>query len=216
MDKEEEIKGVEEKPSKEEVTKQNKTFRNVMIVIAACVLMFAATYWLINYTKTFEYKGVNFEIIKTGQLTLYNTYLPVMYNGTKADYNFYLRKDPRTLNEIPFNGVLTTDSNMVLNMSNSLNCNGDGIIAIANLKNLYNVIGTNVIKDDNASCDPEGRYMYVNILTGNETKIEQFGPECYNIYISNCNILSGTEKFMTYTLAAANNMLKSSSQSSSA
>lgn len=171
-------------------------------------LMFFSVYMIINSMKHFDVNGVKFEIVKEGKLILYKTYLPVMYNGTAASYNFYLRKDPRTLKTMPFNGNLLLESNMVVNMTNSLNCDGDGIIGLANIVNLYKVLDVNVIKDENASCDATGRYMYLNILEGNETKVEQFGLRCYNIYANNCQILKGTEKFMLETLIRANRVLE--------
>jgi len=40
------------------------------------------------------------------------------------------------------------------------------------------------------------------------TKIEQFGTACYDIYIKNCEILEGTERFMFETLVKVNEALK--------
>ena len=65
---------------------------------------------------------------------------------------------------------------------------------------LYEIIGTTVIKDPNASCDTQGTYTFIQLQEGEETSIEQFGPSCYNININNCEILEGTEKFMAETL----------------
>jgi hypothetical protein len=208
-----ENKVTNDNPLEQVVLKENKTFRNVLILMAALILMFAATYWLVSSSNHFEYNGVKFNIDKKAMvgMTLYNTYLPVSYKGTTANYNFWLKKDPRT-NKVPFVGrQLIVDQNMVLNASEELNCNGDGNVALVNLKTLYNVIGTNVIADKNASCDLQGRYMFVNVLKGNQTRIEQFGPECYNIYINNCEVLAGTEKFMVETLSAVDKTLKQSS-----
>ncbi len=198
----------EEVPSQEQIKKENKIFKNIIIIMVGFALMFFSVYMIINSMKHFDVNGVKFEIVKEGKLILYKTYLPVMYNGTAASYNFYLRKDPRTLKTMPFNGNLLLESNMVVNMTNSLNCDGDGIIGLANIVNLYKVLDVNVIKDENASCDATGRYMYLNILEGNETKVEQFGLRCYNIYANNCQILKGTEKFMLETLIRANRVLE--------
>lgn len=205
---------IEEKaPSEAEVKRHGKLFVGIIIVMAACALMFFATFMLINASKTFEYKGVKFYIDKTDLvgMTIYNTKLPVIYNGSIATYNFYLRTDPRTLGSVPFTGNILMESNMVINMTNSLNCNGDGIIAVANIVNLYKVLGTDVIADQNASCDPAGRYMYVNILEGNQTRVAQTGLRCYNIYVNNCEVLKGTEKFMLESLIRANDVLQNGS-----
>jgi hypothetical protein len=212
--KEETIKscGIEEEKtaSKEQIKKENKMFRNIMIILGGFVLLFATYFFIMNSFNHFQYNGVNFDVDKTDMIgkTLYKTSLPVSYNGTRADYNFYLRGDPRITKNIPFDGNITFGEEMVLNATESFNCNGNGIIAVANVMKLYNLIGTKVIKDENATCDPEGRYMFVRMQEGNKTSIEQFGPSCYNINIKDCEILPGTERFMLETFVKINQELK--------
>ncbi len=200
----------EEKNTEEETKKENKIFRGILITMIGFVLMFGAFYFIIHSTNNFSYEGVTFAIDKTAMTgrAVYRTSLPVVYNGTNTNYNFYLRGDPRALKNINFTGDLVLEKNVVLNMTNDFNCNGDGIIAIANLQNLYNVIGSSIIRDENASCDSKGRYMFVKIREGNETRIEQFGFSCYNIYVKNCEILPATERFMVETLSKVNQALK--------
>lgn len=204
-----EAHGTEEKkekePSKEEIRKEKKIFIGVIAVMLGLVLIFLATYMLINYTKNFEYNGVKFYVDKEDLkgVTLYRTFIPVVLNnGNIANYNFYLRKDPRTLDDVTFNGTLEVKKNVVINMTEEFNCDGNGVIGVANLVNLYHVIGADVIKDENATCNPDGLYMFIRIEGGNETKIEEFGPSCYKIYVSNCEILEGTERFMIETFSA--------------
>ena len=149
--------------------------------------------------KTFEYKDLNFEIVQEGDIIFYRTSLPTMYQGQLTEYSFYLRNDARKLN-VPFNGNLDLKSDAVLNMESDFNCEGKGIIAIANLLKLYQFIGINIIADENATCDSEARYTFIQILGGPETKIEQTGQSCYDIYINDCGILEGTERLMIETL----------------
>jgi hypothetical protein len=200
----------EKAPSESQLKKEKKTFMTIILVMIGLVLIFLATYIVINYTKNFQYNGVNFYVDKEDVkgITLYRTSLPVIVNGTKANYNFYLRTDPRTLNDVTFDGNLTITHNMVINMTNDFNCNGNGVIAVANLVNLYKIIGADVIKDENATCSPVGQYTFLRIENGNETKIEQFGPSCYTISINNCEILEGTEKFMIETFSKVDNAIK--------
>jgi hypothetical protein len=203
---------VEEKaPSESQIKKEKKIFMNVIFVMLGLVLVFLATYLLIHYTRNFEYRGIRFYIDKEDLIgiTLYKTSLPItIENGTKGNYNFYLRKDPRTLKDVTFDGNLTIKKDVVINMTNNFNCDGNGIIAIANLVNLYSIMAANVIRDENATCDPEGRYMFLRIEDGNATKIEQFGPSCYKMYINDCEILEGTEKFMIETFSEINKVTK--------
>ncbi|MCX6750206.1 MAG: hypothetical protein NTZ83_02005, partial [Candidatus Pacearchaeota archaeon] len=56
------------------------------------------------------------------------------------------------------------------------------------------------MRDENASCDELGRYMYIVVQPGEETSVEKFGPNCYNINIKDCEILEGTERFITEML----------------
>jgi hypothetical protein len=201
----------EKAPSEAQMKKEKKIFIGIILVMVGLALVFLVTYMIMNYTKTFEYNGVKFYIDKEDLkgITLYKTSLPItIEGGTKGTYNFYLRKDPRSLTDVTFEGDLVLKENLVINMTNDFNCNGDGIIAIANLVKLYNIMAVEVMKDENATCDAQGRYMFLRIENGNQTKIEQFGPSCYKIYINNCEILGGTEKFMVETLSEINRVMK--------
>jgi hypothetical protein len=196
---------------KEEVIKegQKKEENKMMISILICLgflLLFVLLYFLAVRSSThFQYDGVKFTVIKQGQLTLYQTSFPVIYKGNKSVYNIYLRNDPRKLGkEVPAPNTPVSIANTVVNITQEFNCNGDQVIAIANLVNLYGAIGKKIIRDENASCDPLGRYMYLVIELGNETKVEKVGPNCYNIDINKCQILEGTERFIVEMLAQIN------------
>jgi hypothetical protein len=159
-----------------------------------------------NSLSSFEYEGVKFKTVKEGELILYRTALPVIHRGEEDEYNFYLRNDPRELN-VSFEGGLDIQENVVINETGNFICDGDGVIAVANMVNLYEIIGTEIIKDDTADCDIQGRYMFIRLQQGNETNIEEFGPSCYNININNCEILKGTEKFMIETFIEVNKLI---------
>ncbi len=201
---------------KEQAKKEGKIFRNVVILMIGFVLMFSVIYGAKYFANSFEIGGVKFEVDKTAitEKTLYRTSLPVSDKVEMtgkviaADYNFWLRTDPRELEKIEFNGDVNLKKNMVLNLTQDFNCEGDGIIGIANLLNLYKIIGTDVIKDENASCDRAGTYAYLTITEGNETSIEQVGPACYTIYVKDCEILKATEKFMLETFIETNKKIE--------
>ena len=180
---------------KKQIESQNKILKNFFIGVVVIIIAGLLIFLLINQAKGFEYEGIKFKIVKEGDLVLYQTSLPVSYQGEKIPYNFYLRNDPRKLKEIPFNGELNLAKNLVIN-STGFNCDGEGIIAVANLLNLYRIMGVEAIKDENATCDSEGRFAFIRLQEGNETNIEKFGPICYNININNCEILKATERLM--------------------
>ncbi len=187
--------------NKEQIKNEKKILKTVMLVVGLVAFAFIAYMTFSYFTANFEYKGVKFSMISDEWVgILYNTKIPVIYNGTNVDYNFYLRKDPRiTTKEIDFDGNLTIKSLMVINSTAELNCNGDGIIALANLQTLYKVIGTTVGRAPNATCDSLRRYAYVNVEASNETKIIETTPACYTIKVNNCEILAATERYMIET-----------------
>jgi len=189
---------VDDKPAtKEQIDYQNKLLKNILIILGILIVSFIVGYFAINSMKHFEYRSVGFAVVE--EIAPYRAELPVIYQGKITPYYFYLRNDPRKLDKILFNGEIVLLKNMVINTTDEINCEGDGIIALANLVNLYNVIGVKVIKDKNASCDSEGKYMFIQIKEGDKTKIEQFGPACYELYVNNCEILEVTERFMVET-----------------
>lgn len=189
--------------NKKELKEQNKTLRNVLVGLGLVVLSFVVVMLIFQSMSKFTYKNTEFEFTQEGKLLLYRTTLPVYYQGNIRDYNFYLRNDPRKLEEIEFDGKVRLLKNVVVNMSD-IRCDGDEVIAVANLVKLWDVLGANVIKDDNAKCDPQGRYNYVNIIEGDETKITENGEACYEITIGDCEILKGLEKFMVETFVEIN------------
>ncbi|MEK6840803.1 MAG: hypothetical protein AABX79_02515 [Nanoarchaeota archaeon] len=211
---------------REEQTKTyNKILRNMFIIIGIVVLGVVIFVAVSNSLSRFEYGNIKFEITRFCDagppcLVMYRTSLPVEVSGKNItlsfpenktnDYNFYLRSDPRKL-DVDFNGDLVWRKNMVLNIiQEPFICDGKGTIAVANLIQLYDVLGTRVIKDENASCDLLGRYLFVQIRPGNKTSVEQVGPGCYDIYVKDCEILEGTEKFMIETFANVNGILSDS------
>ena len=195
-------------PKKEQAIDQNKILRNFFIGMAILILLIILVVYAVQSTKKFEYRGVDFKIVKSGNLVFYNTKIPVVVDGKNAEYNFYLRNDPRKLDEgVSFNGNLSLAQNLVLNSTEDFNCDGFGIIATANLVNLYKVSGINVIKDQNATCDSEGRYAFINLQKGSETRIDKVGPACYNVNISNCEILEATERLMLESFIEINKLM---------
>ena len=209
---EEEFKEIEKKADKENTKTLRKLFLGILIFISILILIV----FFVRSINSFEYRGLKFKTEKYGELIIYQTSFPVYSQKVStltgkaikdkyvADYNIYIRNNPTKLEKIPFDGEIVLLKNMVVNTEEEFNCNGDGIIAIANLAELFRVINTKVITDPNATCDSEGRYIYLNILAGNESKIGKYGPACYNLYINNCEILKVTEKYIVETLIKIN------------
>jgi len=215
-------KEVEKPISKEtQIKKENEIVRNVLIAIIAFMVILLFIGLALKSAGGFKYEGVKFNVKKFCDagppcLTTYKTSLPVKNNGTYIrvtsklnktnDYNFYLRNDPRKL-DVKFEGTLVLKKIMVFNSEEDFVCEGKGAIAGANINQLYSVLGIDVMKDENATCDSLERYMLVTVKSDNKTSIEQVGPACYNINIKDCEVLEGTEKFMIETLIKINKIL---------
>ncbi len=198
----------EKTPKKEQIKAENKILRNFLIGICVLALGILLIYIIFQAMTSFEYQGVEFKVVNEGDLVFYNTEFPLFnQNGEHiADYNFYIRKDPRKLDEIPFEGGdLVLAKTLALQSEEEFHCDGDGIIAIANLVKLYQILNINVVRDENATCDSLGRYTLIRLKSGNETKVEKIGNSCYNIVINDCEILEGTERMMLETFIQIKN-----------
>jgi hypothetical protein len=208
MEKSEETKE-QETLNKEEIEKQNNQIKIVMIIGGILILSVLIGFFIFNSMKSFQYKGMKFYEEKQGELVFYRTAFP-LYSITGnhvADYNIYLRNDPRELKDIAVNGdiylldVVGIDSDKEMN---EMAC-GDGRIAIANMRDIFTskIIGKTFKYYENATCDSEGKYTYIKIMNSTENSIEQFGPSCYYINVKNCEILKTTEKFIVEVLASS-------------
>ena len=199
----------EKKATKKQIKQENKILRNIFIIISIFIIGTISIFFIFNSINNFEYKGVKFQ--KVNEVAPYKTQFLVTYNGNLVPYNIYLRNDPRKLDKIEFDGEMNLFNEMVINATSDFNCNGDGIIAIANFVQFYELLGVNTLKNETLSCDDEKEYTFIQIQEGNETKIEQFGYSCYNININNCEILEGTERFMIDSFIEVNKMIRGES-----
>lgn len=205
-----EVSEDEKEPSKKQIGQENKILKGVLITLALLLILFVGGYFFVNNIKSFDYRGVHFETVSFCDakpcLILYKTSLPVVYNGSKAEYNFYLRNDPRELEkEVPFTGgEPNIENNIVLNATSDFNCGGYGPVAVANMVNFYQLVGVHIFKNESLSCSNSGDYTFVNIRESNETSVEKVGKYCYNINVNDCEILKGTERFLIESFIKVN------------
>jgi hypothetical protein len=162
---------------------------------------------LTNFLSHFKYHDIGFAIEKYGgNLVVYRTTFAVISGGKQLDYNVYLRNDPRELEkDIPFIGDLELKNDLVVNVTGDINCEGYGVISLANLVNLR-AIGINVIRNESLGCDSQGRYLFLHISPGNVSEVKQTGTACYELSVSNCEVLKVTERFMTESFIKAKNL----------
>lgn len=195
---EKEEKREESKPDKKQIFEENKILKVFLGIIFLIVVVIVSYLIFYNSSKAFTYEGIKYVVDTSGQSPLYDTVLPLK----TTNYNVYLRNDPRTLAKtVPFNGTFYLKPYMALNYSNDIHCSGYGTVAVVNLMNLYDALGTKVVYDPNATCDPQQRYVDVNIRVANETSIQEIAPACYNINVANCDVIPATERYMTETIS---------------
>lgn len=207
-EKEKVIEEVSEKVKKE----QNKILKLFLMVMGLFVV--AVVVWLvISYNQAhFKYMEVDFDVVD--EIAPYRTGLasgindPITGAVVEKPFYFYIRNDPRQLDKIPFEGNLVFLRTMVINSSEDFMCEGKGIIGVTNLAQLYRFMGTDVVKDKNVGCDSQGRYMFLQIESGNETRIDEIGSACYSLKVSNCEILEVTERFMTETFVRVGEIIR--------
>ncbi len=186
--------------NKGQIKSENKILKNVLIWLGIFLFIFLLIFLSIRSANSFEYKGIQGDVIKEGDVIFYHVSFPMIYEGKDVNYNVYLRTNPRKLENIPFEGELNLLKMMVINSSDSFVCEGKGGIAMINFKQILGNFGMSFMKDSNASCDSQGRYMFIQIQEGDVTGIEQTGPACYNLNVNNCEILEVTEKFLIESL----------------
>ena len=133
MAKKEEIKenplNLEEEKKKTEEG-YSKQLRLVVLGIVFLFIVVGIFYLVYNTTMQFEYKGTSFKKVKFGDLLFYQVSFPLYSQVTGEyinDFNFFLRKDPRTLESIPINGDIKMNPIMILNADENLICKDNGI-----------------------------------------------------------------------------------------
>jgi hypothetical protein len=208
------VKGVEEIPQtkKGQIKNQDRILKNFFITIAVFIVAILIVVLFLKSLATFEYNGVPIQMTEEYNMLFYKVTFPVYTQETLVDYNIFLRNDPRKLDEIPFEGDLELFEDVVVNTTEPFICDGDGAISLGNMLNLK-AIGMEVFKSPEAGCDSQGRYLFLEILPGNETKIEQYEPSCFQIYVNNCEILKATERFMLESFVQAQKLVSSSEYS---
>lgn len=189
------------KPSEKQIGNENKMLWGIFAAIGILVLVLVGGYFFLNSISSFDYRGLDFERVQEGEITFYHTSFPAVIDEKDVNYNVWIRNDPRRLDkDVPFIGSLNLPGLFVLDVQGDLGCEGDGGIAIYNLQQVMDALGSSMITDPNATCDQLGRYGYLLVQEGNFTAIGQYGPACYLLQVKDCKILDVTERFLTESL----------------
>ncbi|MBU1252407.1 MAG: hypothetical protein KJ905_03650 [Nanoarchaeota archaeon] len=202
----------EEKISVKRSKNDDRILTNILIAAGVIIIAGFLGAYLTGRNQqptSFEYKGVNFtEVIFCDAkpcLTTYNTKLPVLLDGERAEYNFYFRNDARKLeSQVPFEGEINLKNEMNMEITYGLACEGYSSVAMDTFGRVFDVLKVKVNAGEDMTCKPASEKMYVTIQEGDETVVEQTGDSCYTINIKGCEILKGTERFLVEVLAEVN------------
>jgi hypothetical protein len=244
MDKNEDIKKEEEnledkgnpiEKVEKEKKMQNKILKGFLIAVISFAVFFIIVSLIVNSMNHFSYRGVEFAVDKNTMVgkTLYKTSIPVERKDSitgkvisNADYNFWLRNDPRQLDKkVPIiNGDLTFKKNIVLDLTTEeLFCEGDWSLGINNALNLFRLLGFNVlVRNETTKYEPADAFMFINIQIGNSTNIEKIfssidlgekgkvetkDENSYNLNINNCEVLPAFERLMVEAFVRYNEVI---------
>jgi len=193
----------EELENKRSENQENKILKMIFSIVGLVVLLIAGIYFYTQSQINFTYKNIEFQKTKIGEIDFYETKtLATADDGSL--FGFRLRTKPSVLENIPFENVdelrLMKVNGYTYEDNKTFDCEGDGVIAMANLQRLFSKQGMSVLRDPNSGCDSEGRYNYFTLKYGSATEINEIGPNCYEIVIqgndAQCQILPATEKLM--------------------
>jgi len=245
MDKNEEdiLEGGREKDSAEDILKnidedkdvQQKELEGkqskqllwaVILMLALIIIIIAVPFINHNFINKFEYKGLEFQKTKLGDLIFYSVKFPVIAatGQVTGDYAVNFRIDPRELAKIParipnnritfiqrsiggYNPVyLTFDPDLKLCEDTSIalmNLAGflrDSGLEISSASTDQNYSEENDLKHKDCDSSKVASDTIIKISEGNETSVTQLQKNCYEIKFKDCEILEGSERFMLVML----------------
>lgn len=192
--------------------KQNRQLKMIFLVMIFAIFAIFFTYYLIESTKTFEYIGLDFEKTKVGDIIFYHTKIPIktITGDVIANYNLYLRNDPRNLKDIPIEGSVRffNDRATYVSVNPNVGRCEDANLALVNLGNFMAGAGieatgattdSEVAKEKNMSwidCrNDTDNVIVVQESTGN--RIHKQTDGCFLVEFKNCtDMLKVTERFM--------------------
>lgn len=193
-------------------------------VMAGLIVLILIISSLIQGSNTFTYKALKFTKTKYGELPVflynYNFKDPRTTPPKEYSFNFLLRKDPRT-NTVPVDGNIEfgpagSTVYVGINGSSLSQCktsNRD----LASLSSFLTInlftIKTGLADKAEAeksnythvACSNFPSNVVIMVQSGNQTRVEKSGSNCYNINIANCETLEGIEKFEVQSIIDAKN-----------
>ncbi|MFH1307914.1 MAG: hypothetical protein ABIH72_03610 [archaeon] len=219
----------EAKVDKKTNEKQARQIKIIGIFMAVMILGIFSAALIVKESRKFSYGGLEFEKIMFDNLPLYHARTPMsdLTGNVIANYNIYLRNDPRDLEYIPVDGEIIFQHTVLISVDQSIEECRDNFRLIAQLSEFLGAAGiepefavTNKTlaeeKELNyATCEGKSVVFEVDekgvklskgstviILTSGETSnIKRVSEDCYELSISNCENTQIIERFIIASAA---------------
>lgn len=215
MKKKQAKKKIDENPETDK-KKYEIQLKWILISIALILGLVILIYLAISGVNKFEYGGINFDKVKYGELQMYHSIIPIKDTSRNvvANYNLYLRNDPRTLSKININGDILLMKNTVVSVDEKAEngCNDSGIaggnffsfLKIAGIKAKVGYVNQTYAQEKNASyfsCNDASGQSVIILRSGEKNEINMISQDCYEIQFEGCDILKASERFMVGMIA---------------
>lgn len=196
----------EDVPKAELNKEYEKQLRWVVLGAVFLFLVIGAFYFIYISMTSFDYNGTEFNKIKIGDLIFYRVSFPLSSATGQhiADYNLFLRNDPRKLDYIPVEGEVNLKQRIIVTSDENLICN-DNSIALANLVQYFEgvpKIPVNAVSNITCAKLNSTTTTLISIQNSTVSKITRVSDQCYTIEMNNCDVLNTTERFILETVSS--------------
>jgi len=205
---------------RQKMDKSDVQFFWVVAIITLLIITIIVT--PIIYKKfftTFEYGGVQFEKIKSGQTTFYHGVFPINYLGKTYSYhNVYFYTDPRK-NNVALNTNVSLSKIIYVSLSKDMQSCSDiqlGQVTLGSFLNAFPFVNnvTGAISEEDyanannlpyASCQNATKNTTVIMVNNSQAEsIEKISENCYSFNIGDCNYMPVVERFIIGSMAQIN------------
>lgn len=204
---------------------QKNQAKYIFIIIAVLVGAIFITYWIVSESKKFDCVGTSWQKEMFGDIPIYTAIISGYgANGMPMNFKMVVRNNPKDL-KVPIEGKIGYLKNspvyFSINISSGINecAPAGGTIALVSFGQFMSGMGFNLItgvttkneselyKRPYITCEanPYGQDSGTTIILtpGSESKIiqEKSNPNCYTLYVKDCEMLEVMEKFEVTTLS---------------
>ena len=197
---------------KKQRDKENRQLIWFFVVVALVFVSFLGTYFYVQNLKTFNFAGAEWAREDYNGLELYHGRFPIIYkNEFVANYNSYLRNDPRENNVPAEIEVRFYPEIIISNSPNAAECSGAGRITgdlgmlLGALPWVTNVTGA--VRDkgvaselnlEQADCSLAKDKTVIIIQKSEFPEViqDKFNQKCYIIKVGECENVLAVERFI--------------------